>query len=281
MNHFGIFQFTQISLFVMLVALAGLVRERKVLPFLLVIFGSMMNGAIAAALIAASVLWVRFDEDAPKGLRLKDAMAVLFLIVGAAVPSPYREFMICIGTLALSIHFAIGSLGIIPALLLVHLYWGDHLPLEFVLGASGAYIVIAEILKLSKARYTRRVLQFIEIPAIVGILYPLKDDFVTWASDELLLWIGTGLFAAIGGVMLWVQVKNPDFSVIYQKMNAWTLRRLGGTGSVSANRVGWIDPSPSEPPLGFSVYLDRLFWGLVAILVAWSALILLAQGGGW
>jgi|GEM_PF-3689164 len=281
MNHFGIFQFTQVSLFVMLVALVGLVRERKVLPFLLVIFGAMMNGAIAAALIAATVLWVRFNEDAPKGLRLKDAMSVLFLIVAAAVPTPYREFMLCLGTLALSIHFAIGNLGIIPALLLVHLYLGDEIPLEFVLGASGAYIVIAEIFKLSKSKYTRRVLQFIEIPAIVGILYPLKDDFVIWASDELLLWIATGLFVAIGGVMLWAQVKNPDFSAIYQKMNAWTLRRLQPTGSLSANRVSWIDPSPPERPLGFSVYLDRLFWGLAAILVAWGALILLAQGGGW
>lgn len=274
-----IFQFTQISLFVFLVALVGVIRERTILPYVLVVLGSFLSGTIAAALVASLVLWVRFDGNASTGLRLKDAMAMFFIVAASALPTPYREFMICAGTLGLSIHLGAGKLGVVPALLLVHLYLGDAIPLEFVLGGAGAYILISEILKLAKSPYEHRVLQIIEVPAILAILYPLKDDLMKWIEDDVLLWMGSALLVVVCGILIWIKVKKPDFKEIYSGMHARGIKMLDSTGSIVSNRLGWVQVSPAEKSMRLDLYFDRLFWGLLTVLGAWVVLVLLHQGG--
>jgi hypothetical protein len=279
MINADLFQFNQISLFVFLVALVGVIRERTVLPYLLVVLGSFLHGAIPAALIASIVLWIRFDGDAPKWLRLKDAMAMFFIVAASAVPSPYREFMICMGALSLSMHFELGKLGVVPALLLVHLYLGETIPLEFVLGASGGYIVISEILKLSKSPHEKRILQWIELPAILGILYPLKDYFMTWIDDEILLGVGISFAAIVMILLVWIKLKRPDFSEIYDSIHSQSNRVLGAVSGLVSNRLSWVQESRPEESMKLDLYFDRLFWGLIAIFAAWAILVLLYKGG--
>lgn len=278
MMNFDFLQLNQTALFVFLVALIGVVRERTVLPFVVVALGSFLSGNIAAALISSLIVWTRFDGNAPVWVRFKDAMAMFFIIAASALPEPYREFMICLGTLFLSIHFGFGKLGVIPALLLTHIYLGESIPLEFVLGGAGFYIVTAEILRLAKSPHEERVLQWLELPVILVILYPFLDAVLRWSQDEVLLGSGIGLLVVILGFLTWFKVKKPDLGEIYENLNAKSTSGLTSISGLVGNRLSWIR-TEAEPEVTSELSFDRLFWGMVMLMGIWGLLVLLHQGG--
>ena len=149
MINVDFFQFNQYSLFFFLIAALGLIRERMVLPFIIVILGAILKGEIAAVFIAALVVLTRLETGAPPWLRFKDALSLFCLMVGTAVNPPYREFVLSFGLLGLSFHNQNDRLGIIPSLLLVHLYFETVPFLEVVLGAAAFFVVLKQILILA------------------------------------------------------------------------------------------------------------------------------------
>jgi hypothetical protein len=274
-----LFQFSQISLFVFLIALLGVIRERTVLPYVLVALGSFLHGSIAATLIAALVVWIRFDGGAPQWLRFKDAVAMFLIASASALPQPYREFMICVGVVLLSIHIASGKLGIIPALLLVHLYLGDAIQLEFVLGASGAYILIAEALKLSKTPYEKQVLQSLEVPALAGILFPFNEAVLRWSDDQGLLGLAIGVVVLIVMILIWCKLKKPDFKTIYLLVHERSNVMFRPMGRLVSNETPWLKAALPEVETQIDRYFNRLFLGLALVIGTWLFLVLIQRGG--
>ena len=264
MINFDFMQFNQTNLWFFIFSALGLIRERRVLPFLIVILGNLIHGSMPAALIAGLILWHRMDLPSPKWVQLKDALGLFFIFSAAVAPEPIQGFAICFGVFALSISFGLGSLGVIPPLLLMRQYVPSPPDLEVLMGISGLYWFGAEGLRLLKVQRESIVRTTLEVICSFGILYGLREVAVKWIDDPVLISIGAGLIVFMLIIASIVHWRKPRFWLFYRQAKAKISSSLTfGNRFISSGRPWGKEPVTldfSEVQAGF----DRLF--LVAIL---------------
>ena len=81
MINLDFLQFNQANLLFFVASALGLVRERRVLPFFILAIGNLIHGGLAAALLAALILWHRIDVLAAKPVQFKDSIGLFFVFI--------------------------------------------------------------------------------------------------------------------------------------------------------------------------------------------------------
>jgi hypothetical protein len=279
MINFDFLQFDQTNLWFFVLSALGLVRERRILPFLIVILGNLVHGSLPASLLASLILWHRMDLPAPKWVQLKDALGFFLIFVSMVAPEPVQEFCVCFGVLILSMSFGRGGLGVIPAVLLLRQFVTHPQDLEILMGVAGLYWVSAEGLRLAKISQEKLIRSILEGICSLGILYGLKDVFLKWIEEPALIWLGSGILVivlVVGSLAHWRQER---FWVFYRK----TKRSLSGSLTYG-NRFISSDAPWSEEPRNddFSEIqgsFDRLFF-LTLLTIGLLVLFYLVNRGG-
>ena len=273
------FQLNQISLFVFLVALVGVIRERKLLVFFIVILGSFLHGDVMAALIAAMILWYRSHIGVSRALKVKDTLSLFFLVAGSALPSPFREFMICFGVLGISVQMQQDSLSVVPALLMTHLYFGEEIPIEIVLSSAGFLILLKEILILAKTEKKKRILQWLEVPVLVGVLFPFKNYVLKLFEDPVFVVMAPSFVVLILALVLWILLKKPNLREVYSTIQRNGLGWFRWSAEALPIQAKWIQIESSEENIGIQKYSETVFWGTLTVLITWFVLVLIFKGG--
>ena len=100
MTNLNLTQFDQAALLFFVLASVGLIRERKILPFVIVALGTLLNGMLAAVLLCGLILWHRMDSGCLKWVQLKDTFGFLLILMASILPAPFQEFGIIKGNVS-------------------------------------------------------------------------------------------------------------------------------------------------------------------------------------
>lgn len=272
-------QFDQMNLWFAIFSGAGLVRERKLLPFFIVGVGNLVHGTLAAALLAALILWHRIDVSAPKWIQLKDALGLLFVFFAGVAPEPFQNFSICMGSLFLALSFGFGGLGVIPALLILRQYVPHPAEFEILMGVAGLYWVTVEILRHTKFEQKAFFSSILEALCSLGILYGLKDILLKWVDDPILLAMGGALFVLAILLATLVHFKGEAFWTFYRKFKNQVEASLTFGNRLISSDIPW----PIEPrEKGFLAVEDsfnRLFVLTLTILGLLGVMFVISRGG--
>lgn len=271
------FDFNEAGLLFLLVGALSVIREKRVVPYLVVAIGALTHGWLSILLLAGLVIVDRFHTQRSKWLLLLNSLGFAALVGAWVLTGFYQSAFLLYGLLAMSIHFRQGGLGVVFPLMMVHQFYPQAAPLEITLAAAGFYLVIEEVLRLTKSAQIEQVMRMIEIPVVLAILFPFHE-----AAQKLLeapeglaglsaaLVITVALAAVLYGKRVpfdrWVQSGYSRGSGFYQLLNR-----------SFSERQGWVKPGkPATIPCDGDFRL--FFWAAVVILVCWAVLIAFVQG---
>jgi hypothetical protein len=281
MISFDFLQFDQTNLWFFVVSALGLIRERRILPFVLVIIANLIHGEMAATLIAGLFFWHQLDRGAAKWIQLKSALGFLMVFMAAVTPEPYQEFAACFGVLLLSLNFGQGGLGVIPAVVLLREYVPHPPFMEVLLGVAAFYWVTLEGLRLLKLKQIDLIAATLETLCTLGILFGLRDLFLKFSDEVVLLSVGAGVLLVTLMIAALVSFRGDAFWRFYRKTKVNLAAGLTVGDRMIDTKVAWLKVHNEEIPSGAEVErsLDRLF--VLAILAAalLAAFCFVSRGG--
>ncbi len=279
MFNFDISQFDQTNLLFILLAAAGLIRERSALPFIVLVLGNLIYGLIPAVLLSFLIIWHRVDRKAPSWVQYKDLFGAFLLLTAAVAPEPIQEFAVSLGVLVLSLSFGKGFLGVIPALLLLRQYQSHPVAIEIIFGSAGLYWVALEVIRWSKAKHQEVLICVFETICVFGILFGLKDSFLKWSEDSVLVGIAVGLATTILILAVGMRWKRGTFIRVYEKtVSNFSIALTLGTRLISRE-----DTFVMERPTRSHAEIDGAFGAVLAITLTLLAILavffLMGRGG--
>jgi hypothetical protein len=257
----------------------GLIRERKVLPFVIVLLGTIVHGPLIAVMLAALITWHRMDAEASMGIQFKDLFGVLLLLVSALSPAPVREFTALVGVAMMSLSFGRGMLGAIPALVLLRQYFQEPEGIEVVLSGAGIYWVAAEAMRWLKFKKQEQVLPVLEGLCTLVILYGFHQDFPKWMDDSALVALGSGIFFFSAGTYSWIHWKNEGFLRFARGFRSSLLKILVFGGRFFTDKEPWFETDSESPNLSLASAFDRIFYALLVTALVVGAFVLAGRGG--
>lgn len=267
----------EVGLLFLLVSSLSVIRERRVLPYLIAIIGSLTHGWLSILTIVGFLLVDRFHTQRSKWLLLLNAVGFAALVGAWVLIEPYRTAFLIYGLLSLTLHFRNGGMGVVPALLLTHQFYPETAPLEIVLSAAGGYLILEEVFRLAKFSQTEAVLSWLEIPLTLVIFYPFLGE------TQKLLEFPEALAALVTAVVLTVTIavvltaKKVAFHSWAEQGYQRGMGLYRATHPNLTERQNWIK-SDTPTSVATDVVFVWFFWGTVAILVLWSVLIAIVQG---
>jgi hypothetical protein len=279
MINFDFMQFDQTNLWFFVLSAIGLVRERRILPFFIVILGNLIHGSLGAVILASFIFWHRMDLPAPKWVQLKDATGFFFVAMASVSPAPFQNFAIGMGVALLSLSFDSGGLGAIPPLLLLRQYVPHPPELESLMGMAGIYWIAAEALRFAKSDKTAAIRAAIEASASLGILYGLRDVLVPVADDPVLIAVSSVFFVGALLLILVVSFRTEGFWRFYRK----TKRNLSTTFTFGnrfiSSKTPWDREVTQEVQAQIEDSFDRLFILVLVPLVLLGLIWMISRGG--
>jgi hypothetical protein len=279
MINLDFMQFDQTNLWFFFLSALGLLRERRVLPFLIVILGNLIHGALPAALLAGLILWHRIDLPSPKWVQLKDAVGLFFIFAASVAPEPFQSFCICAGILAFSLSFGKGALGVIPPVLLLRQFVSHPADLEILMGIAGLYWVAAEGLRFSKTAKESVIRSIFEVICSLGILIGLKEVFLKWTDDPNLIGVGAGLAVFMLAIAAIVHFRTTQFWSFYRRSKVSLSKSLTfGNRFISSSEPWGVEPEV-EDFSEIQVSFDRLFFVSILTMVLLIVFYLVSHGG--
>ncbi len=269
----------QTTILFFLFSAAGLIRERRALPFVMVILGSLLHGPMVAALVAGLMIWHRIDRKAETWVQLKDFLGIFLIMGGAISPPPFGEFFAFIGVLLVSLSFGKGFLGILPALLLYRQYYPQPERPEIALVAAGVYWVAAESFRWFKSENEERVLTVLEVIGVATILQGFSGEFERWSENNMVIALGSALLFVAAALFAWTKWRLDSFRRSLVAFRTSGLRALTFGARLVDGRRAWGGEEPvyAVPTPGSA--LDRVFY-LVSGALAFFGLFMLAIKGG-
>ena len=269
----------QLTGMVLAVSFLSVMREKQILPFLIIIAGSFITGSFAVVLVAALTLLYRSYFSNSQLLHAKDGLGLLFMISGAALPSPYHELLIFLGVLIFSINLGFARLPLFPALLFVYDLFGTKISVELVLGSFTFYLVVSEALFLFKSKKRDFVLRLIEIP-VLGILFtPFTEYFQVLAEADVLLSIGVSVIFVLLVLSVWIWIRKPDFNKIYLNIEHKVQVGLNTIGAVVQTKKLESVKVNEEGTQEFRHTFKGVMLGVFLLFVCWLGLVLVLRGG--
>jgi predicted membrane channel-forming protein YqfA (hemolysin III family) len=279
MMNFELSQPDQTTVLFFIFSAAGLIRERRALPFVMVLLGSVLHGTMVAALVAGLLLWHRIDSKAEVWVRLKDFLGIFLIMGGAISPDPFGDFFAFIGVLLLSLSFGRGFLGILPALLLFRQYFPQPERPEIALVAAGVFWVAAESFRWFKSDHEERILTGLEVVCAGSILFGFSGQFDSWAENTMVIALGSALLFVAAALFAWTRWRLEGFRRILLAFRTNGLRALTFGARLVDGRNAWggDEPAYAVPTPGSA--MDRIFYLVVGALVFFGLYLLTVKGG--
>lgn len=270
MINFDLMQFDQTNLLFLLITAVALIRERRLLPFVIGAFGNLFHGSLGAVFLVCLISWHRMDFKRSRWVQLKDAFGFLLILIGSVATGPFRDTSILFGVLAVSLSFGRGALGIIPALLLLRQYFPHPEPLEVILGAAGFYLVMVEALRWSKSSREYFIRALLEILCVFGILTGLREYALRTLEDPG--FIGLGSVFLVFPLILFISVKwkGERFWTFFHRSKKGLASSLGVGNRLISDQNPWRRELLLETPKGVEESFNGVF------LLTFSTLILMA-----
>jgi hypothetical protein len=281
MISFDFLQFDQTNLWFFVVSALGLIRERRMLPFVLVIVANLIHGEMAATLVAGLLFWHQVDRGAPKWIQLKAALGFLMIFMAAVTPEPFQEFAACLGVLVLSLNFGQGGLGVIPAVVLLRQYVPHPPFMEILLGVAAFYWVTLEGLRLLKLTRIDLIAAILQTLCSVGVLFGLRDLFLKFSDEVVLLSVGSGILLVTLILAALVYFRGETFWGFYRKTKVNLAAGLTIGDRMIDTKVAWLKVQAEEVPSGADVErsLDRLFVLALLTVALLAAFCFVSRGG--
>ncbi len=270
---------SEIAIVVLVASILSVVREKQILPFAIAALGSLVTGNVAVVAVAGLSLLYRCYYSKHRAGLAKDSLAVLFLILGAALPDPYREFMMTMGAIIFSVNFGTAKLPILPALLIVYDLFGKQIQIEFVIGAFAFFLIVSEALLIFKSAKRELVLKIIEVPVLGFIFIPFYSYVQEWVAVDVLLWSAVGMIIVALVLFIWIKVKSPNMTQIYERVQARILSVLEPLSSFIKEGVPVTIKTEFSIPNEFRLRFNSVFVGVLALVVAWVSIVLILRGG--
>ena len=281
MISFDFLQFDQTNLWFFLASAIGLIRERRILPYVLVIVANLIHGPMAATLVAGLILWHQVDRRAAKWVQLKAALGFLFVFMAAVAPEPFQEFAICFGVLMLSLNFGQGGLGVIPAVVLLRQYVPNPPVMEVLLGVAAFYWVAIESLRFAKLKEEAMIFATLETLCSLGILFGLRDVFLKFTDEPILIALGSGLIVVILLVAAVVYFRGEAFWSFYRKTKVKLAAGLTFGDRMIRTDISWLKEPTEETASGSEVErsFDRLFVLAILTIALFAVFVIVNRGG--
>lgn len=279
MINFDLLQLDQTNLLFFLLSAIGLIRDRRVLPFVIVALGNILHGSLPAVFLAGLIIWHRVDFSRSRWIQLKDFFGFLLILIGAVAHAPFQEFSIFCGVLAISLSFGRGALGIIPPLLLLRQYIPHPEPLELIMGSAGFYWVMVEALRWSKTskEYTFRAI--IEVVSTLGILFGLRDFALRAAEDPPLIALGWGFAVIALFLFILVKWKGERFWLFFHRSKKTLSSSLGVGNRLVSGHLPWSHEFKETTSLGVDASFDKVFTMTILTLILLGGVFLASRGG--
>ena len=265
-------------LFLVFSAIA-LIRERRVLPFVLVLVGALFQGPFVAVMVAALVVWYRFDRSAARWIQVKDMLGLVFVIGSTLSGDTLQAFLTVFGVFLLTVNLGGGLLGTLPALALLRQYHPHPDHLELALGGAAVYWVGAEVFRWTKAKNEREILAYLEAAGSLSLLFNYRSEIEPILADTLHLGVGGSLLALETALFFWVRFKPAGFRSFYQSSRASLIRTLNAGTRWIKVREPWSGVREEAPVLEFDQALEQIFYVFLALVLATGLIVLFARGG--
>ena len=278
MNSFEFFQFDQTNVLYFMVSALGLLRERRILPFLILALGSLMYGDLTAALLTSLILWFRMDVSVPKWVQLKDSLGLFLIFIAAVAPAPIREFSICLGVFILSVSFGMGELGILPAILLLRQYIPYPIHVEVLLGGIAVYWVTSEFLRFTKNVREKLFRTAIEVVSSLGILFELQAQVLKWIDVPVLVTLSATILLVsivIGSMLFWRKERFYSYSENLKLNISNTLTYCSRLISAKETRIEF---APIQRNLSIHENFDRVFLLALLNLILYGLFYVVSRG---
>ncbi len=271
--------FDQTTILFLVFGALGLVRERRALPFVLMLAGCLFQGSLAVVMVAALIVWHRLDRVSSRWIQLKDFFGLMLVIGGTIAPDVMHSFFSFFGVLMIAVNFGGGLLGTLPALVLLRQYYPHPEYLEVALAGVGLYWVVAEILRFTKSKHQGPVLSILEGLGSLVTLINFRSDVEKWAADPVLLGLGSGMVLLVVTLFILVRYRGFRFFEIYQNSRNKAIRMLTAGGRLINGLEPWAKASPEQVNLDFNRNLDQAVFLIAGIIVFIGAFILIQKGG--
>lgn len=271
--------FDQTGVLFLVFSALGLIRERRVLPFVLVLAGAIFQGPFAAVLVASLVVWHRFDRSAAKWIQVKDMLGLMFVLGSALSTDTLQSFLTVFGVFLLTVNLGGGLLGTLPALVLLRQFHPHPDYLELALGGAAVYWVAAEVFRWTKTLREREILAYLEAAGSVLLMFNYRTDIERILDDTLYLGIGGSLIVLEAALFFWVRFKPKGFRSFYQGSRARLVRALNAGTRWVKGREPWSGVQEEVPVLEFDLALEQVFYLFLGLVVAAGLFILSAKGG--
>lgn len=279
MTSLSLSQFDQANLLFFLFAAVGLIRERRVLPFLIVVLGSVFIGSVSAVMLAGLILWNLMDSGKSKWVQLKDSFGFLLIVMGSVLPSPYQEFGIFLGACFVSLSFGKGGLGVIPPLLLLRQYVPHPEPIEPIFIGAGAFWLMVEIVAWAKVESAGAMIAIFEVLASLAILSGFKEIASKVLDDSNLLILSSAILFFIIVLFSWIKWKGDGFWSFYQNTKS-SLVRWMVFGKRFVTDVEFWPTELQEPKYPeIALVFNHLFWLVLGTLSVLLGFVLFSRGG--
>jgi hypothetical protein len=269
----------QTTVLFFLFSAAGLIRERRALPFIMVILASLLHGPMVAALVAGLLIWHRIDRKAEIWVQLKDFLGIFLIMGGAISPAPLGEFFAFIGVLLVSLSFGKGFLGVLPALLLYRQYNPQPERPEIALVAAGVYWIAAESFRWFKSERERQVLTALEILCSAVILQGFSGDFEKWSENSMVIALGSTLLFVAVALFAWTKWRLESFRRSLLAFRTSGLRALTLGARLIDGKRAWGGEEPIFTVPTPEAAMDRVFYLVFGVVVSFGLFMLAIKGG--
>jgi hypothetical protein len=272
-------QFDQTAILFLAVSALALIRERKVLPFVVVLAGSLLQGPLVMVLLAALIAWHRMDRAASRWIQLKDLTGAFFLMASSMTVDALQAFFLVAGVFLVAVNLGGGMLGTLPAVVLLRQAYPHPESLEIGLGAGALFWVVSEILRFAKSKHEGQILAWAEALCSLLVLINFRAEAEKVAGEPSYLGLAGFILVAVLTPLFWARLRTRGFWSIPASGRVALSRILqGGYGLVSGpDRLTTDEPLRQDSD--FRAGVDALLYWVFGIVLFAAAFILLARGG--
>jgi hypothetical protein len=266
MNGIELTRFDQPAILLSSFCGLALIRERQVLPFVIVVLGAVFQGSPVSWLIAALVVWHRMERKADKWTQFKDIAGFFFLLAGSMTPEPGRSLFMFSGVLLVSTGLGGPASGTLPALLFLRQYHPNPEFLEVALAGHALYWILVEVSRWTRIPREHQVLVWSGLVGSAMILSGFKTEVLTIASDPATATAGAAIFVLFAAVSVWIKLRPSAIVSYLEKLRPSLEGLLFWGGRWVSGREPWSAKEATTGGAGFEGAISSTFWWLIVLL---------------
>jgi hypothetical protein len=275
----------QSSWLFLVLGLLLVVREKRPIPFLMVICGALVSGWIGALILTSLAFVDRLQQRASSWVVMSGAISWGALLMAWNAPEMPQSAFLLWAFLSGCFFLSKGGLGVWIPLAFTHQFFPESLPeglqLEWILGAGVLYLALLEGARASKSKGMDKFIVFFELPIVVLILSPfwmrwgtLQDGLENELDIVLPIFVGIVLYLVVIATLYFRKI---PFTRLQARMNSNGAKWFKWMNRSFGERQAWIQDSMTRNPT-----LDErfafFFWVIIMGGAAWAFIVLSAQG---